>query len=244
MEEKNFNLKDLIDPKFPMMEAFKQNAPGTYKHCQNVEDLVEPIAIKLELEVDKMMVAARYHDFGKVNHSKAFSENQNGENLHDDLDPYVSYQIITKHVGDTVLYLLQVPEMPRDIIEWISQHHGDTVLRYFWDKAGRDDRDKWRYRCPKPSCIEAAVLMICDSVEATARSMASNGKLTSRGEKEKVVLDTISRLEMDGQLDNVLVGQIRVIKEVLIEELETIYHTREVYPEETEEKEKEENANE
>lgn len=241
-EVKEISLKELTDPKFPLMETFRNVAPGTFKHSQNVANLVESIALKLDLDTDRMRAAAMYHDIGKINQPRAFTENQNGHNVHDDLPADVSYNIITKHVGDTVLTMLQVPEMPREIIEWVSQHHGNTVLRFFYEKAkeqdGDADEEMWRYKCPKPNCIESAVLMICDSVEATARSYASNGKLDSPKKKCDVVMSTIGRLEMDGQLDMVLTGHLRVIKQVLIEELESLYHTRELYPDdEKEEKE-------
>lgn len=242
-DEKEFSLKELTDPKFPLMETFRNVAPGTFKHSQNVANLVESIALKLDLDTDRMRAAAMYHDIGKINQPKAFTENQNGTNMHDDLPVEVSYNIITKHVGDTVLTMLQVPEMPREIIEWVSQHHGDTILRFFYEKAKESgseiDENDWRYKCPKPNCIESAVLMICDSVEATAKSFASNGKLDTPKKKCGVVMDTIGRLEMDGQLDMVLTGHLRVIKQVLIQELESLYHTRELYPDQEEEKEEE-----
>lgn len=239
--EEEVSLKELIDPKHPKMEILRDAAPGTYKHSQNVANLLEAVGIKLDLNTDALRVAAMYHDIGKSMFPKAFSENQNGKNLHDELPPEVSYNIITKHVGDTVLIMLGISEMPREIIEWVSQHHGDTILKFFYDKAQKSSSEinpeDWRYKCPKPSCIEAAALMICDSVEATARSLASNGKLDTPQKKERVVMNTISGLEMDGQLDNVLTGHLRKIKEVLISELESMYHSREMYPGDEEENE-------
>ena len=233
-EKQPLTLKDLVDPKHPLMEKFRETAPGTFKHSQNVANLAESVTLKLDVDVDPIRVAAMYHDIGKMNQPKAFTENQNGHNMHNDLPPDVSYNIITKHVGDSVLMMLQIPEMPREIIEWVSQHHGNTVLRYFYEKikedGGEHNEDEWRYHCPTPNCIEAAILMVCDAVEATAKSMASNGKLDTSQKKEMVVMHTISRLEMDGQLDMVLTGHLRVIKEVLISELESLYHSREPYP--------------
>jgi putative nucleotidyltransferase with HDIG domain len=227
---KDLILKELIDPKFPIMERFRAAAPGTYKHSQNVANLVESIALQLNLDTDKMRVAAMYHDIGKINFPKAFAENQNGTNIHDKYEPEVSYNIITKHVGDSVLIMLQIKEMPRNIIEWVSQHHGSTILSYFYEKSKSKDDVSWRYKCSVPTCIEAAVLMICDHVEATAKSMASNSKLDTPKRKEDVVITTIHRLEMDGQLDKVLTGHLRVIKQVLINEMESLYHSRELYP--------------
>ena len=151
------------------------------------------------------------------------------------LEPIESYTVITKHVGDTVLKLLGIKEIPREIIEWISQHHGDTVLQYFHDKEKPEKDSKYRYKSEKPQSTEAAVLMICDSVEAKARSYASNGRFESSDDIEKLILMTVGRLEMDGQLDNVLTGHLRVIKQTLINELNSMYHKRELYPEDKEE---------
>ena len=231
-----YSLKDLIDPKYPLMECLRIKAPGTYKHCQNVANFVEAVAIELELDIDAMRVAAMYHDIGKCNFPEGFSENQNGKNIHDNLEPIQSYNIITKHVGDTVLKMIGIPEIPRKIIEWVSQHHGDTVLQYFYDKDKPEKDSKYRYRSEKPQSTEAAVLMICDSVEAKARSYAANGKFESSDDIERLVLMTVARLEMDGQLDNVLTGHLRLIKQRLINELNSMYHKRELYPEDKVEK--------
>jgi len=234
----DFSLKDLIDPKHPSMECLRSKAPGTYKHCQNVANFVEAVAIELDLDTDAMRVAAMYHDIGKCNFPEGFSENQNGKNIHDDLEPIQSYTIITKHVGDTVLKMISMKDMPRKIIEWASQHHGDTVLRYFYDKEKSKKETKYRYRSDKPQSTESAVLMICDSVEAKARSYAANGKFECSDDIDQLVLMSVGRLEMDGQLDNVLTGHLRRIKQTLINELNSMYHKRELYPEDKEEEEK------
>jgi len=229
-----FSLKDLIDPKHSMMECLRTKAPGTYKHSQNVANFVEAVAIELDLDTDAMRVAAMYHDIGKCNFPKGFSENQNGKNIHDGIDPIQSYTIITKHVGDTVLKMIGIKEIPRKVIEWVSQHHGDTVLQFFFDKEKPEKDFKYRYRSDKPQSTEAAVLMICDSVEAKARSYASNGKFEKTSDIEELILMTVGRLEMDGQLDSVLTGHLRVIKQTLINELNSMYHKRELYPEDKE----------
>lgn len=224
-------LKDLIDPKYSLMEMLRREAPGTYKHSQEVSQLVEAVALELGLDTDMMKTAAMYHDIGKVVFPNAFSENQNGKNLHDDLDPNISYHIITKHVGDSVMTMVQIEGMPVEIIQWVSQHHGNTVLRYFADKAGDINSDDFRYKCNQPQSIEAAVLMICDSVEATMRSIRQNDQSQSQN-IEKIIQKTFYRLEMDGQLDNIKVGQIRKMREVILSELESGLHHREAYPEE------------
>jgi len=227
-EDKDISLKDLIDPKHPLMEALRLTANGTYKHSQSVAQLVEAVSLELGIDTDMMKTAAMYHDIGKINYSNAFTENQNGVNIHDDITPEMSYHIITKHISDSIMIMIQIDEMPREVIQWVSQHHGNTVLRYFAEKAGDINSDTFRYKCKPPQSIESAVLMICDSVEATVRSLSSNQKLDS---SEKVVQNTFYRLEMDGQLDAITVGQIRKMREVIISELESGSYRRELYPE-------------
>lgn len=241
MEEKTkavFDLKPFLDASHPLLETFRKVAPGTFAHSDNVADLCEAVAIELKLDTDIMSTIGKYHDIGKMNCPEAFSENQNGKNIHNDLDPLISYQIITRHIGDTAVILLNEPMFPRELIEMITQHHGDTVLAFFYKKSGGDVNDLYRYKCRKPQTIESAVLMICDSIEATARSLASNGKLESSEEKKSVINNTINRLMDDDQLDDVKVGDLKKIRRVLYKELENKYHKRELYGDEDEQGDK------
>jgi len=223
-------IKEMLEPKFSFLENFRKVAPGTYKHCQSVAGLCESVALELDLDTTEMNLAGFYHDIGKMVNPDYFSENQNGKNIHDTLEPDISYQFITRHVGDTLLFLLQIPNFPLKIMKVISQHHGNTVLRYFFNKASSDVDDHYRYRCQAPKTVEAAVLMICDSVEATSKALFSNGSLQTPEERKKVVNSTLDRLAKDEQLDNLTYGQGRIIKNVLYKELENTYHKREVYP--------------
>jgi len=233
-EEKNGILKGFLDPKCPHLIRFRDIAPGSYRHCENVAVFCESIAIELELDVDLIRVAAKYHDIGKINCPEAFSENQNGSNMHDELDPIVSYQYITRHVGDSITYLLQMENMPTNVMEIVSQHHGNTVLRFFYKKSKNKVDDLYRYKCCVPQSIEAAILMICDSVEATSRALAINGELEEMEDRRKVVDSTIMRLTNDDQLDNMKVGELKIVRQMLYKELEGIYHKRELYGEEKE----------
>ncbi len=236
-------LKDLLDSKFSLMEKFREIAPGTHKHSVNVSNFCESVALELDLDTDFMKVCGLYHDVGKINLPDYFSENQNnGKNLHDGLDPLISYQIITRHVSDTVLLLLNQTSdsEPKDfperlnLLEVISQHHGNTVLKYFYNKSKTEIDDHFRYKATPPQSIEAAVLMICDSVEATARSLASGNDLKETQDRKAVVDTNVNRLMQDGQLDDIKVGQLKKIKSVLYKELENIYHKRESYGDEKE----------
>ena len=230
-EERNL-YKEIIDPDYKLLVEFKEKAPGTYRHCNNILTFCESIAKELELNVDLMRAAALYHDIGKMNSPKVFSENQNGSgNIHESLDPKTSYHLITRHVGDGILILLQIPDMTTELLNIISQHHGNTVLKYFYDKDDTAE-DKYRYKCSAPTTLESSVLMIVDSVEATARSLYNNGKMGDTEDKKKVIEKTIDRLINDNQLDELKVGDLKKIKSVLHKELQTMYHKREDYDKE------------
>jgi putative nucleotidyltransferase with HDIG domain len=238
-DEEPFNIKDLLDAKFPLLERFREAAPGSFRHSQNVSQLCESVAIELGLDTDLMKCAGLYHDIGKLNAPEIFSENQGDKNIHDDLDPSTSYHLITRHVGDTVTRLLEIPEFEDKMLlmQIVSQHHGNTVLRFFFAKAKSKVEDHFRYKNPAPQTIEAAVLMICDSVEATSRALDSDEDLKETKDRRNVVNTTVERLMNDYQLEDIKLGQIRIIKTVLFKELENIYHKRERYPDEDEVKE-------
>jgi hypothetical protein len=228
-------IKNFVDPKFPLLEKFRTVAPGTFRHSQNVSLLCEAVAVEMDLDPLFMKVCSMYHDIGKMNNPLYFSENQNGTNYHENIPPNISYEIISKHVGDGVVILLNIDDMPKKVMEVVSQHHGDTVIKYFYEKDEKGVKDNYRYKCIQPQTIEAAILMICDSIEATARSLSSNGKLESQSERKSLINSTIQRLVEDDQLDNMRVGELKVIKRVLYKEIENIYHKREEYPSEKEE---------
>jgi hypothetical protein len=157
-----------------------------------------------------------------------FTENQlDDENPHDTMDPYVSYQIITRHVSDTAMILTDNDNFPKEIIKKMCQHHGTTMLRSFAQKVASEDANDFRYHTSKPSSIEAMLLMICDNIEARSRSYIQNGKEFHPSE----VIDTaIDSLMKDGQLDALTLGNLRKIKEALGKELEGTYQKRVAYP--------------
>jgi len=203
--------KKLFDITFPLLDKFKEICPGTFKHSQNVSNMCETVAVELDLNIDLLKCAALYHDIGKMNNPIYFAENQDDENIHDKLEPYMSYQIITRHVGDSVIHLLQIPDLPREVIDIVAQHHGDTVLQAFHNKDSKSPEDKYRYRCPKPISSEALILMLCDSVEATTRALF-NSKENGDDFILKAIKGTISRLMDDEQLDNMKIGILNKTK--------------------------------
>ena len=221
-------LKSLLEPTYPLLVHFKEACPGTYKHSQAVMTMVETVSLELGLDVLFMKVAAQFHDLGKMNNPEYFTENQlDDENPHDGLDPWMSYQIISRHVPDTTNILLGHHEFPRELIEVVSQHHGNSLLKMFLGKSETDDESKFRYRCNTPTSTESAVLMICDHVEATSRCDYQHGKL----DPTAVIDSTIAKLLDDGQLDNVTMklGNFKKIKKALAKELEGSYQKRVAY---------------
>ena len=218
-------LKKYLENDYPLLATFKNVAPGTYKHSQNVANLAEAIAEELKLDTTLMKVCATYHDIGKMWYPQYFSENQEGKyNPHDDLDPQISFQLISKHVADTCAILISETDMPREVIEIISQHHGNTVLNGIFIKSESKNKDTYRYKTSVPDNEYSSVLMICDSVEATARSIVE--KMSEADNRIECVKNTIDRLREDMQLDEMKVGMLRQIQSRLIRELDTIYHKR------------------
>ena len=226
-EKEKDSLKEVLETSYPLLQRFRELCPGTYKHSQAISSMVEGIAIDLDLDVTFMKVAATYHDIGKMMNPKCFTENQlDDENLHDKLDPKISYQLISRHIADTAFILLHDGSFPEDLIRIATQHHGTSVMKYFFEKSGSDVEDYFRYKGTKPTCVEAAVLMICDCLEA--RSRAESQKRQSDFNPSIVIEDTINDLLSDGQLDDVVMrlGDLQKIKDSLAKELQGTYQKR------------------
>lgn len=233
----DFKLKDLLDSSYPLLKEFRDKCPGTYKHSQALVSMIEGISLELGLDVDKMKVMAQYHDIGKMLNPKFFTENQlEDENPHKDLDPYISYQYITRHVSDTAMILTEDDNFPKEIIKKMSQHHGTTILKFFAEKVSSENADEFRYQTKKPSSIESMVLMICDNIEARSRSYIQNGKDFDPSE---VIDSAIDGLSKDGQLDALTLGDLRLMKKALGKELEGTYQKRVSYPDDEKEADKE-----
>lgn len=227
VDEEKDRLNQLLDSSYPLLQKFRDACPGTFKHSQAISSMVEGICTSLGLRTTFMKVAALYHDIGKMFNPKYFTENQlEDENPHDDLDPKISYQIISRHVSDTSLILLNDENFPRDLIEIASQHHGNSIMKYFFDKSGSDVEDHYRYKTNRPKCVESAILMICDCIEARSKSEIQSANRAL--DPDELIEDTINSLLSDGQLDDVVMrlGDLQKIKEALAKELEGTYQKR------------------
>lgn len=226
-DHEKYDLKKLLDAKHPFLEKMRERAPGTFKHSQNVSSLCEAVALELDIDSTLMKVLGMYHDAGKIAFPECFYENQNGSgNLHDELDPMISFHLLTKHIADGSLILIQLNDFPSELIEPITQHHGNTVMKSLSNKATEVDDELFRYRnTNSPTTLEAAILMICDSVEATTRSKENSDNMDADAIRA-VIRDTTERLEADDQLDEVKVGDLKRIKKALQSDLQSKYHKR------------------
>ena len=224
-KEKN-ELSKFLDPDFPLLKEFRTKCPGTFKHSQTVSSMVEGVCLALEIDVTYMKVMANYHDIGKMFHPQYYTENQLDEdNVHDKLDPYTSFLIISRHVSDTCLILTQWG-FPQELIRLTCQHHGTGVVKYFFDKSKTEVEDRYRYNGETPKTIEAMVLMLCDHLEARSRSMIQHDK--EKFSPTNTVLEVWQELESDRQTADVVMklGDVATLKEALAKELGAMYQKR------------------
>jgi putative nucleotidyltransferase with HDIG domain len=231
-----FQLLELANPSSRLLRRLLLETPGTYHHSVMVGNLAERAAETIGANPLLARVAAYYHDIGKMKNPLAFIENQAGaHNIHDDLTADTSARIISSHIRDGI-DLGYEHGLPVKIIGFIPQHHGTSVMSYFYGKALREvggredlvDRDLYRYPGPKPQSPEAAILMLSDGVEASVRSLDEKDEASIRAMVDRIV---DARVE-DGQLDDadLTLKNISQIKEAFVQQLLGMYHQRIKYP--------------
>ena len=237
-------LMELSNPNHPLLRRLMQEAPGTYYHSIIVGNLAERAAELVGADPLLVRVGAYFHDVGKVARPYFFVDNQAGRtNIHDELPPRTSAQIITDHVRDG-LALARKYRLPEGIAQFIPQHHGTALAGYFYRRALQEDETvnqaDFRYPGPKPQSKEAAVLMLADSVEATVRTASQTGKLKEMlediseedGALARLVSGIIEERVRDGQLDecDLTFRDLSTIQRAFVEILLGIYHPRIDYP--------------
>jgi putative nucleotidyltransferase with HDIG domain len=231
-----FQLLELANPSSRLLRRLLLETPGTYHHSVMVGNLAERAAETIGADPLLARVAAYYHDIGKMKNPLAFIENQAGaRNIHDDLSAEVSARIIASHIRDGI-DLAYEHGLPVQIIGFLPQHHGTSVMSYFYGKALQEvgdnpelvDRDAFRYPGPKPQSREAAILMLADGVEASVRSLDDKDEESIRAMVDRIV---DARLE-DGQLEDadLTLKNIGQIKEAFVQQLLGMYHSRIKYP--------------
>lgn len=227
-------LVELMSPTHPLLRKLLMEAPGTYHHSMMVANLAESACEAIGADGLLARVASYYHDLGKTERPLHFIENQQGGgNPHDRLMPEESADIIMAHPYDGA-DLLRRYKLPKEIIDIAEQHHGTSLLKYFYVKA-KEDPDKevlesrFRYPGPKPQSREAAVVMIVDSIEAAVRSQKQ-----PTPEKIRMLVRTIIRDKLaDGQFEEceLTTKEIWRVGESACETLTGLFHERIEYPE-------------
>jgi len=226
-------LIELSNPNHPLLKKILTEAPGTYHHSVMVANLAESACEAIGANGLLARVGCYYHDIGKTKRPKYFIENQmNHYNPHDDLPPETSKNIIVAHAVDGA-QMLRENKMPKEIVDIAEQHHGTTLLKYFYHKAvesGKEvNEDDFRYPGPKPQTKEAAIIGIADSVEAAVRSMNN----PTPEQIEKIVHAIINDRIHDGQFSecDLTFKEIQTIAQTLCNTLNGIFHNRIEYPE-------------
>ena len=238
----HLQLLELAHPNQPLLYRLAREASGTYHHSIVVSNLAETGAEIVGGDPLFARVAVLYHDVGKIMRPTFFIENQaNRENPHDLLDPRTSARVIVDHVLDGVR-LARKARLPQTLVDIIEQHHGTTLIRYFYVKAREGDpsiaESDFRYPGPKPQSKEAGVIMLADSVEAAVRSAAVSGRLFEQSAEhgramlESIVRSVIEERLQDGQLDecDLTLREIDSIRAAFVQILLGIYHPRIEYP--------------
>lgn len=239
----DISLLELSDANHPLLKELVQRAPGTYNHSINVASMSEAAADTIGANGLLCRVAAYFHDVGKLRKPDYFIENQSGGvNKHDDLTPSMSTLVIIAHVKDGV-EIARKHRLPGRLIDLIEQHHGTTLVEYFYRRAaklleenGREDEatideGDFRYPGPKPQSPEAAVMMLADAVESASRALREPTPARIEG-----LVHEIAKKKMDdGQFDEckITIEQLHSIEESLIKSLNATYHARVKYPEKT-----------
>jgi putative nucleotidyltransferase with HDIG domain len=227
-------LLELSNPNHPLLRRLLIETPGTYHHSVIVGNLSEAAAEAIGANGLLARVGAYYHDVGKIKRPQFFIENQiNRENPHDKISPHLSKTIIVSHARDGV-ELLKEHKIPKPIQDIAAQHHGTTLIKYFYFKAKQDNdkvsSDDFRYPGPKAQFKEAAIVGICDCVEAAVRSISRPTPARIENLVRKIIRD---RLE-DGQFDecHLTLKELDIIAKSVVETLQGIFHSRIEYPEE------------
>ena len=227
-----FRLIELSSPSSPLLQKLLLEAPGSYQHSLIISNLVEQAVTNIGGNALLARVGSLYHDVGKLKRPQFYVENQfSGENPHDQLSPHLSYLIITSHVRDG-LELLREYKLPKALEPFVMEHHGTTVLTYFYKRALEDsaklDELNFRYPGPRPRTKETAVLLLADAVEAATRTLSA----PSQGSIRAMIDRLFEQRLQDGQLAESPLNfhDLEVIASTFERMLTAILHRRIRYP--------------
>jgi cyclic-di-AMP phosphodiesterase PgpH len=236
----DISLLEVGDISHPLLQELVRRAPGTYNHSINVASIAETAAESIGARGPLVRVGAYFHDIGKMLKPQYFAENQGqgSSSLHETLLPAMSRLIIVAHVKDGA-DLARQHHLPQPIIDFIEQHHGTTLVEYFYHRASKQsekdpnrsevEEHTYRYPGPKPKSKEAGVLMLADAVESASRSLVE----PTPSRLEGLVHDLAMKRLLDGQFDEcgLTLQDLHDMQDSLVKSLIAVYHGRVRYPE-------------
>lgn len=234
-----FRLMELSDLNAPIIKKLFTAAPGTYNHSVMVARLAEAACEKIGANFLLARVGGYYHDIGKIDHPEYFTENQSGYNKHDGIPPRLSATILRSHVKLGVEKARSM-RLPKPVIDIIAQHHGSSLIQWFYNKALEQEKDVSRedfsYPGSPPRSRESAVVMLADISEAAVRShyTNANSERPSAANIEKSVQELIDMKIGHGQLSEseLTFHDLETIKKAFVKVLLSYYHSRIEYPKE------------
>ncbi|MEA4996829.1 MAG: HDIG domain-containing protein [Petrimonas sp.] len=228
------SLIELSNINKPLLKELSEKAPGTFQHSLQVSNLGMAAAVKIGANASLIRTGALYHDIGKMMNPAFFTENQSpGMNPHAGLPFEESARIIINHVRDGVK-IAQKNNLPKQITDFIETHHGTSMPKYFyisWKNAnpGKEiNEDLFRYPGPNPFSKETAIMMMADAVEAASRSLPEYNEESIQNLVDSLIDSQVA--EGYFKLAPITFRDIAAIKEVFLQKLQTIYHTRIAYP--------------
>ena len=233
----DLSLLEVGDVAHPLLQELVRRAPGTYNHSINVASIGEAAAEAIGARGLLVRVGAYIHDVGKMLKPAYFIENQGQENRHESLVPAMSTLIIVAHVKEGVELARQY-NLPHPIIDIIAEHHGTTLVEFFYRRAtalsqtdpnGTEiDEQNYRYPGPKPSSRESAVLMLSDAVESASRALTEPTPARIAGLVHELAMKRL----LDGQFDEcgLTLEELELLERSLVKSLTAVYHGRVKYP--------------
>lgn len=228
----SFRLRELTSDNAKLIKRLKANALGTYNHSIVVAQLAEACASELGEDAELARAAAYYHDVGKLKNPEMFTENQTEYDLHNELTPELSVDIIRSHTRDGAK-LIKKNRLPEFFADIAVEHHGTLPIKYFYAKAlkmsdGELNPANYSYAGPTPTTKIAAIIMIADASEAATRSLPDR----SPEKVEALVRNIIEeRMNLDQFVDcDITMRELTVITRTLVNRLTGVYHSRIQYP--------------
>jgi putative nucleotidyltransferase with HDIG domain len=230
----SIRLIELTNSNNELLRRLAIEAPGTYHHSLLVANLAEEAARTIGANSTMARAGAYYHDIGKLKCPIYFAENQAGKNIHDNIDPYESSKIIRDHVTYGI-QLAKEYKIPKVIVDFIEQHHGTTITKYFYHKAKRNNADiseeDFRYAHRTPTTKETGIVMLADTVEPVVRLEINTGKSIDElaGNIDSLIKYKIDEAQLINS--NLTLKDISLISKAFLQVFKGMYHDRVPYPE-------------